>query len=198
MQSGVPSFWRRSKNFALHLVHYILNVTYTLDVNLHILVYPEVSEQPQPSSSPLPICPLPIPHPFHCQGPSATLDTIVPPGVPFKLSCHICQHSLEQGQICHHLDPHTTIVRWDQTEPLQIHQELPFVFCHHLPNLDDPTYTILLQCSINLKIRNDSNDKNIPPLTPPRTNSPNAYHSTFDTQESSSSREQSVFPSRDL
>ena len=46
MQSGVLS-WRRPENFVLHLVHCILNVTYTLDVNLHVLVHPEVSEQPQ-------------------------------------------------------------------------------------------------------------------------------------------------------
>ena len=46
MQSGVLSFWRRPENFALHLIHHTLNVTYTLDVNLHIVVQPEVSEQP--------------------------------------------------------------------------------------------------------------------------------------------------------
>ena len=29
MDSGVLSLWRRSENFALHLIHCILNVTYT-------------------------------------------------------------------------------------------------------------------------------------------------------------------------
>ena len=113
MQSGVLSFWKRPENFALHLFHHILNVTYTLDVNLHALVHPEVSEQPQPSPPPLPICPCPIPCPSlsHHQGPSATLNTIVPLGVPFELPCPICQHSLEQGQICCHLDPCTTLIR---------------------------------------------------------------------------------------
>ena len=61
MQSGVLFFWRRPVNFALHLVHCILNVTYTLDVNLRVLVHPEVSEQPQSFPPPLPICPCPIP-----------------------------------------------------------------------------------------------------------------------------------------
>ena len=67
VQCRVLSF---GENFALHLVHHILNVTYTLDVNLHVLVHPEVSEQPQPSPSPFPICPHSIPHPSlsHCQG----------------------------------------------------------------------------------------------------------------------------------
>ena len=46
MQSGVLSFWRRPENFVLHLIHRILNVTYTLDVNLRVTVHPEVSEQP--------------------------------------------------------------------------------------------------------------------------------------------------------
>ena len=130
----------------LHLVDHILNVTYTLDVNLCVLVHPEVSEQPQPSPPPLPICPCPISHSSlsHCQGPGTILDTIVPPGVSFKLPCPICQCPLEQGQICHHLDPHTAIVRQDHTEPLWVHQELPFVFCCHLFNPDDPTCTILL------------------------------------------------------
>ena len=97
MQSGVLSFWRRPKNFALHLIHCILNVTYTLDVNLHVLVHPEVSEQPQPSPLPLPICPCPIPCSSlsHHQGSGATPDTIVPQGVLFKLPCSICQHHLE-------------------------------------------------------------------------------------------------------
>ena len=154
MQSGVLSFWRRPENFALHLAHHILNVTYTLDMNLCVLIHPEVSEQPQPSPPPLPICPHPIPCPSlsHYQGPDATSDTIVPLGVIFELPCPICQHSHEQGQICHYSDPHTTIIRWDHTEPLRVHQESPFVFCHHLPNSNDPTHTILLQCPINLEI----------------------------------------------
>ena len=46
MQSGVLLFWRRPETFVLHLVYHILNVTYTLDVNLCVLVHPEVSEQP--------------------------------------------------------------------------------------------------------------------------------------------------------
>ena len=113
MQSGVLFFWRRPENFALYLVYHILNVTYTVEVNLHVLIHPEVSEQPQPSPLPLSICPCPIPCPSlsHRQGPSATLDTIVPLGVPFELPCPICQHSLEQGQICCHLDPCTTLIR---------------------------------------------------------------------------------------
>ena len=57
MQSGVLSFWRRPENFALHLIHCILNVTYTLDVNLRVVEHPEVSEQPQPSPPPIPIHP---------------------------------------------------------------------------------------------------------------------------------------------
>ena len=99
MDSGVLSFWRRPENFVLHLVHYILNMTYTLDVNLHVVVHPEVSAQLQPSPLPLPICPCSIPCPslFHCQGPSAIPNTIVPSGVPFELPCSICQCSLEQG-----------------------------------------------------------------------------------------------------
>ena len=107
----------------LHLIHCILNVTYTLDVNLHVVVHPEVSEQPQPSPLPIPICPRPIPCPSlsHHQGTGHTPDTIIPPGVPFELPCPICQCSLEQGQICRHLDPQTTVVRRDQTKPLQIH-----------------------------------------------------------------------------
>ena len=200
MQSGVLSFWRRPENFALHLVHRILNITYTLDVNLHVLVHPEVSEQPQLSPPPFPICPHPIPHssPSHHQGPSATLNIIVPPGVPFELPCPICQCPLEQGQICCHSDPCTTVVRQDSTEPLQVHQELPFVFCHHLPNPDDPTYTILLWCPINPVFHNDSDSENIPPLMPLRTDSSNAYHSASSTREPSPTRERSVSPSRDL
>ena len=58
MQSGVLSFWRRPENFALHLIHHILNVTYTLDVNLYIIEHPEVSEQPRPSPPPISICPV--------------------------------------------------------------------------------------------------------------------------------------------
>ena len=113
IQSEVLFFWRKLENFVLHLVHHILNVTYTLDVNLHVLVYPEVSEQPQPSPLPLPIHPHPVPCSSlsHHQEPSATPDTIVPPGVPFELPCPICQRPLEQGQICCHSDPCTTIVR---------------------------------------------------------------------------------------
>ena len=200
MQSGVLFFWRRPENFALHLVHHILNVTYILDVNLHVLVHPEESEQPQPSPLPLPIhpCPIPCSSPSHHQGPSATPDTIIPPGVPFELPCSICQCSLKQGQICHHSDPCTTIVRWDSTEPLWVHQKSPFVFCCHLPNPDDPTCTILLQCPINLVFHNDSDGKNIPPPTPPRTDSPNAYHSASSTQEPSPTRKRSISPSRDL
>ena len=141
MDSGVLSFWRRPENFVLHLVHCILNVTYTLDVNLHVLVHPEVNEQPQPSPLPLPI----HPHPVSCsspshQGSSVAPDTIVPLGVPFELPCPICQRPLEQGQICCHLDPRTTVVRRDQTEPLWVHQELPFVFYQHLPNPDTPLW----------------------------------------------------------
>ena len=116
-------FWRRPENFALDLVHWILNVTYTLDVNLHVLVHSEVSKQSQPSPLPLPICPCPIPCSSlsHHQGPSGTPDTIVPLGAPFELPCPICQCPLEQGQICHHSDPCTTIVRRDSTEPLRVH-----------------------------------------------------------------------------
>ena len=123
IQSEVLSFWRRPENFALHLVHCILNVTYTLDVNLCVLVHPEVSEQPQPSPLPLPICPYSIPYPSlsHHQGLGAIPDTIVSLRVPLKLPCPICQCSLEQGQICRYSDPHTTIVRQDHTEPLQVH-----------------------------------------------------------------------------
>ena len=109
MQSGVLSFWRRPENFALHLIHRILNVTYTLDVNLHIIEHPEVSEQPRPSPLPIPICPCPIPRPL--QESDNTPDRIVPPGVPFELPCPICQCPLEQGQICRHLDPWSTVVR---------------------------------------------------------------------------------------
>ena len=113
MQSEVLSFWRRPENFALHLIHRILNVMYTLDVNLHVVVHPEVSKQCQTSPPPIPIHPCPIPHPSlsHHQGSGHMPDTIVPPGVSFKLSCPICQHFLEQGQICHHSDPHTTVIR---------------------------------------------------------------------------------------
>ena len=76
-------------------------VTYTLDVNLCVLVYSEVSAQPQPSPLPLPIHPHPIPCPISCPSPShhqeagATLAIIIPPGVPFKLPCPICQCPLE-------------------------------------------------------------------------------------------------------
>ena len=200
MQSGVLSFWKRLENFALHLVHCILNITYTLDANLHVLVHPEVSEQPQPSPLSLPICPCLIPHPspFHHQGSSTTSDTIVPLEVPFELPCSICQFFFEQGQICHHSDPHTTLVRCDHTKPLWVHQELPFVFCHHLSNPDNPTCTILLQCPINPEIHNDSDGENIPSPSPSRTNSPNAYHSAPSTQEPSSTRERSISPSGDL
>ena len=180
MDSGVLSFWRRPENFALHLVHHILNITYTLDVNLHVLVYSEVSEQPQPSSPPLPIhpCPVPCSSPSHGQGPGTTLDIIIPLGVPFELPCPICQHPLEQGQICHHSDPYTTIIRQDQTEPFWVHQELPFIFCHHLPNPDNLIHTILLRCLINPVFHNDSDSKNIPPPSSLRTDCPDAYHST--------------------
>ena len=109
MESGVLSFWRRPENFVLHLIHHILNVTYTLDVNLRITVHPEVSEQPQPSPPPIPIRPCPIPS--HFQGSGTTPDTIVPPGVPFELPCPICQCPLEQGQICCHSDPRSTVIR---------------------------------------------------------------------------------------
>ena len=101
MDSGVLSLWRKPENFALHLIHCILNMTYNLDVNLHVLVHPEVSAQPQPSPLPLPICPYPIPHPIphpspsHHQEAGATLAIIIPPGVPFKLPCPICQCPLE-------------------------------------------------------------------------------------------------------
>ena len=196
MQSGVLSFWRRPENFALHLIHHTLNVTYTLDVNLHIVVQPEVSEQPWPSPPPIPIYPCPIPS--HRQRSGTIPDTIVPPGVPFKLPCPICQCPLEQGQICHHSDPWSTIVRWDQTEPLWVHQESPFVFCRHLPNLDNPMCTILFQCPINPEINNDSDGDLIPPPSPPRTESPDVYHSASSTQEPSPTRERSVSPSRDL
>ena len=164
----------------LHLVHHILNITYTLDVNLHILVHPEVSEQPQPSPPPLPIHPRPVSRSSlsHRQGPSATPDTIVPPGVPFELPCPICQYPLEQGQICHHSDPHTTFVRQDQTEPFRIHQESPFIFCCHLPNLDNPIHTTLLWCPMNPVFHNDSDSENIPPPSLLRIDSPDAYHST--------------------
>ena len=194
MQSGVLSFWRRPENFALHLIHCILNVTYTLDVNLHVLVHPEVSEQPRPSPPPIPICPRPIPS--HHQRSDTTPDTIVPPGVPFELPCPICQRPLEQGQICRHSDPWSTVVRRDQTEPLQVHQEMPFVFCRHLPNPDDPMCTILLQCPINLVIHNNSDDEYI--LPPLRTESPDAYHSASSTREPSPTRERSISPSGDL
>ena len=66
MQSGALSFWRRPEKFALHLVHRILNVTYTLDVNLCVLVHPEVNKQPQPSPLPLSI----HSHPIPCFSPS--------------------------------------------------------------------------------------------------------------------------------
>ena len=200
MQSGVLFFWRRPENFVLHLIHHILNVTYTLDVNLCVIVYPEVSEQPQPSPPPIPIRPRPIPRPIpsHRQGSGTTPDTIIPPGVPFELPCPICQHPLEQGQICCHSDPRSTVVRRDQTKPLRVHHELSFIFCRHLPNLDDPTHTILLQCPINLEIHNDSDDDCIPPAPPPRTDSPDAYHSTSSTQEPFSTRERSISPSGDL
>ena len=196
MQSGVLSFWRRPENFALHLIHRILNVMYTLDVNLRITVHPEVSKQPRPSPPPIPIRPCPIPS--HHQGSGTTPDTIIPPGVPFELPCPICQRPLEQGQICHHSDPRRTVVRRDQTEPLRIHQESPFIFCRHLPNLDDPTRTILLQCPINPEIHDDSDGKLIPPPSPPRTASPDAYHSASSTREPSPTRDRSVSPSRDL
>ena len=183
MQFGVLSFWRRPENFALHLIHHILNVAYTLDVNLRVVVHPEVSEQPQSSPPPIPIHPHPIPCPplFYRQGSGSTPDTIVPPGVPFELSCPICQRPLEQGQICCHSDPRSTVVRRDQTEPLRVHQKLSFIFCHHLPNLDNPMHTILLQCPINLEIHNDSDDDFIPPSSSLRTDSPDAYHSTSST-----------------
>ena len=196
MQSGVLSFWRRQENFALHLIHRILNVTYTLDVNLRVTVHPDVSEQPQPSPPPIPICPRPILS--HRQGSGTTPDTIVPPGVPFKLPCPICQRPLEQGQICCHSDPRSTVVRRDHTEPLWVHQESPFVFCHHLPNLDDPTCTILLRCPINPVIYDDSDGNVIPPPSPLRTATPDAYHSTSSTREPSPTGERSVSPSRDL
>ena len=196
MQSGVLFFWRRPENFVLHLIHHILNVTYTLDVNPCVIVYPEVSEQPQPSPPPIPIRPQPIPS--HCQGSGTTPDTIIPPGVPFELPCPICQHPLEQGQICCHSDPRSTIVRRDQTKPLRVHHELSFIFCCHLPNLDDPTHTILLQCPINLEIHNDSDNDFIPPAPPPRIDSPDAYHSASSTREPSSTRERSISPSGDL
>ena len=113
MDSGVLSFWRRPENFVLHLVHCILNITYTLDVNLHVLVHPEISEQPQPSLLPLSIHPRPVPcsSSSHHQGSSVAPDTIVPLGVLFELPCPICQRPLEQGQICCHSDPCTTVVR---------------------------------------------------------------------------------------
>ena len=200
MHSGVLSFWRRPENFVLHLIHCILNVTYTLDVNLHVVVHPEVDEQPQSSPPPIPIHPHPISHPplSHRQGSGSTPDTIVPLGVPFELSCPICQHPLEQGQICRHSDPRSTVIRQDQTEPLRVHQESSFIFCRHLPNPDDPTRTILLQCPINLVIHNDSDNDFIPPDLPLRTDSPDAYHSTSSTCEPSPTRERSVSPSRDL
>ena len=200
MKSGVLSFWRRPENFALHLIHHILNVTYTLDVNLCVVVHPEVSEQPQPSPPPIPICPRPIPHSplSHRQGSGSTPNIIVPPGVPFELSCPICQCPLEQGQICRHSDPRSTIVRRDQTEPLRVHQESSFIFCRHLPNLDDPTCTILLQCPINPVIHNDSDNDYIPPASLPRTDSPDAYHSTSSIREPSPTRERSISPSGNL
>ena len=196
MKSGVLSFWRRPENFVLYLIHRILNVTYTLDVNLRVTVHPEVSEQPQPSPPPIPIRPRSIPS--HRQGSGITPDTIVPPGVPFELSCPICQCPLEQGQICRHSDPRSTVVRRDHTEPLRVHQESPFVFCCHLPNLDDPTCTILLRCPINPVIHDNSDGNVIPPSSPPRTTTPDAYHSTSSTREPSPTRERSVSPSGDL
>ena len=200
MQSGVLSFWRRPENFALHLIHHILNVTYTLDINLHVVVHPEVSEQLQPSPPPIPIhpCPIPCPSPSHHEGSGHMPDTIIPLGVSFKLPCSICQRFLEQGQICCHLDPHTTVIRWDQTKPLWVHQESSFIFCRHLPNLDDPMCTILLWCPINLVFHNNSDGENIPPPLLPRTDSPDAYHSAFSTREPSSTRERSISPSRNL
>ena len=98
MQPGILSFWRRPENFVLYLVHRILNVTYTLDINLYILVHPEVSEQPQPSSLSLPIHPHSISCPslFHYQRPGATLDIIVPLGVLFELSYSICNTLLSR------------------------------------------------------------------------------------------------------
>ena len=199
MDFEVLSFWRRSENFALHLIHHILNIRYTLDVNLCIVVYPEVSIQLQPSPSPHPICPHPIPHPSpsHCQGPGTIPITIIPLGVPFKLPCLIFQHPLEQGQIYCYLNPYTTIIRQDQTEPLWVHQESPFVFCHPHPNLNNATHTILLQCSIDPKIHNNSDGEIIPP-TSLRTDSPDAYHSTSSTRKPSPSRKRSISPSRDL
>ena len=183
----------------LHLVHCILNTTFTLVVNLCVLVHPKISKQPQPSPLPLPIhpCPIPCPCPSHRQGSSTILNSIIPSGVPFELPCPICQHSLKQDQICHHSDPCTTIIRQDHTEPLWIHQESPFVFCHHLPNPDDPTCTILLQCPINPEIHSNSDGENIPP-SPLRTDSSNAYHLASSTRESSPTKERSVFSSRDL
>ena len=200
MQSRILSFWRRPENFALHLIHHILNVMYTLDINLCVVVHPEVSEQPQPSPPPIPIhpCPIPCPSLTHYQGSGHTPDTIIPLEVPFELPCPICQRFLEQGQICHHSDPCTTVIRRDQTEPLWVHQESSFILCHHLPNPDDPTCTILLWCPINLVIHNNSDSENISPPSPLRTDSPDAYHSASSTQESSSTRERSVSPSGDL
>ena len=195
MQSGVLSFWRKPENFVLHLIHRILNVTYTLDVNLHIVEHPEVSEQPRPSPPPIPIHPCPIPRPLQESG--SVPDRIVPSGVPFELSCPICQRPLEQGQICRHLDPQSTFIRRDHTEPLRVHQESPFVFCRHLPNLDNPTRTILLQCPINPVIHNNSDDDLIPP-SPLRTETPDAYHPASSTQEPSPTRERSISPSGDL
>ena len=174
MQSGVLSFWRRPENFALHIIHRILNVTYTLDVNLHIVEHPKVSEQPRPSPPPIPIHPCSIPRPLQESG--NTPDRIVPPGVPFELPCSICQHPLEQGQICCHSDPWSTVPRRDHTEPLWVHQESPFVFCRHLSNPDDPMHTILLWCPINPVIHNNLDDDLILPPSPPRTESPDAYH----------------------
>ena len=200
MQSGVLSFWRRSENFALHLIHCILNVTYTLDINLHVIVHPEVSEQPQPSPPPIPIYSRSIPYPSlsHPQGFGYTPDTIVPLGVPFELPCPICQHFLKQGQICCYLDPCTNIVRRDHTKSLWVHQELPFIFCCHLSNPNDPMHTVLLWCPINPVFHNDSNGEYIPPLSPLRTDSPDAYHSAPSIWEPSHTRERSVSPSGDL
>ena len=183
----------------LHLIHHILNVTYTLDVNLRVVVHSEVSEQLQPSPPPISIHPHPISRfpPSH-QGSGNTPDRIVPPGVPFELPCIICQCPLEQGQICQHSDPWSTIIRRDQTEPLRVHQESSFIFCRHLPNLDNPTYTILLQCPINPVIHNGSDDDYIPPTSLPRTDSPDAYHSTSSTGEPSPTRERSISASGDL